>query len=239
MHKGIDVSKYNNPANFDWDVLKTSIEFMYAKASDGVGSPDPKFAMWVASAKAASIPIGAYHYLRVRHGVPQDAIQQADEFCVIHEALKCDLIPMVDVELVGNSNVTDGELAEALLTFLKRCEERLSVKPLIYTYPAFWMSHRALASMTEFATYPLWIAHYTLGKPIVPAPWTDWLIWQNAAGAGVLGHVDGIKGIVDVDVMNADVDVIKYVRPEPVKETTEEPVADHPTGHCHYEPDDI
>jgi len=201
MLEGIDVSRYQNPNSIDWQLAAKTIQFVYAKASEGGSSTpiaDPRFSQHIAKAKEAGLLTGGYHYLRVRHGQPQDARQQADVFCDIIEKQGCELLPMLDCETDNNKAATDDEWLDAIRTFMARCRERLNVVPFLYTYPGFWASRRKLTEATDLAVYPLWIAHYTTAlKPIVPRPWVMWIMWQYAAGAGNIGRVPGVPTVVD------------------------------------------
>lgn len=64
---GIDISDYQSPG-VDWSVLKNTygVTFGWAKISQGQrSSGGANFAGYAASAKAAGVPIGAYHYSEI------------------------------------------------------------------------------------------------------------------------------------------------------------------------------
>ena len=198
MIEGIDVSRYNGISTIDWPVVARHVQFVYVKASDGVGDEDPSFSKHVKGARAVGLVTGAYHYLRVRHGLPEDAVKQANELCDLHLREGCELVPMLDCEEQGNTTVTGEEWLVAIRTFLSVIRTRLGVDAFVYTYPGFWSAHRELREATDLASHPLWIAHYTpKPEPIIPAPWSSWSVWQYAAGAGVIGRLEGVKTVVD------------------------------------------
>ncbi|MET8956915.1 glycoside hydrolase family 25 protein [Streptomyces sp. NPDC004393] len=61
VSRGIDVSAYQ-PAQ-DWTKLKADgIAFAFAKASEGKGTHDPKFATHIRDIKGAGLVPGAYHF---------------------------------------------------------------------------------------------------------------------------------------------------------------------------------
>ncbi|HCR72170.1 MAG TPA: hypothetical protein DIW23_12050 [Anaerolineae bacterium] len=68
--------------------------------------------------------------------------------------------------------------------FIERLKELVSHKQIgIYTGYYYWLENtiaKAIpkASLNYFKQYPLWIAAYNNFEPTVPAPWTDWSIWQ-------------------------------------------------------------
>jgi GH25 family lysozyme M1 (1,4-beta-N-acetylmuramidase) len=51
-------------------------------------------------------------------------------------------------------------------------------QPLVYTYP-YWAA--AVNFSKDIAACDLWIASYE-PQPQIPAPWTDWVLWQNSGG---------------------------------------------------------
>lgn len=86
--------------------------------------------------------------------------------------------------------VTPASIVEWSLRCLDELERLFDRTPIVYTYPHFWQSLGEHGRDPAFASYPLWIANYTHPKdwmppasarPIVPAPWTDWTIWQFSA----------------------------------------------------------
>jgi lysozyme len=89
-------------------------------------------------------------------------------------------------------------LAEWIATWLHRVKNQLGVKAMIYASPHFWES--ALNGTRRFAKrgYKLWIAHWFVRRPDVPANnWAGhgWTFWQWTD----CGEVNGIDGCVDKD----------------------------------------
>ena len=73
---------------------------------------------------------------------------------------------------------------------------------MIYSSPSFWNVH--MGNSTWFASngYRLWIAHWGVDAPRVPAQkWVGqgWTVWQTTSGA----HVSGFNGRVDHDLCSA------------------------------------
>ncbi len=213
MLEGIDISRANG-LSIDWPTVAQHIQFVYVKSSDGVDYEDPLYASDVKSIKARNLDFGAYHYLRVRHGRAQDAEKQAQQFCGLFLREGCTIRPTIDCELSNNEAATGAEWSEAIKVFARCVEMRLGVKPFIYTYPAFWTSHKELCTDEFWKDYPLWIAHYTLSRPWIPEPWQGWSAWQYAAGAGVHGHVPGIKGDVDQDRFDGTIEELRMPPPK-------------------------
>lgn len=87
-------------------------------------------------------------------------------------------------------NTSASQIVAWALECLAEMERLWSRVPMIYTYPDFWHSLGEAGRDPAFAKYPLWIANYTHlaewlppqdARPIVPAPWTDWSVWQFSA----------------------------------------------------------
>ena len=185
--KGIDVSRHNN--DVDWAKVKASGQsFAFARVSDGITHVDGKFPDNWPAMKRVGIVRGAYQFFRPR----RDPIEQADLMLQkIEEAggLQAgDFPPVLDLEVV------DGQSASVVVTkakaWLARVESKVGMKPIVYTG-----NHMASTIGTNFAAYPLWIAHYTTACPRVPAGWDTWQFWQNSDK----GRVPGVSGDVDTN----------------------------------------
>jgi lysozyme len=209
--EGIDVSAMQGLV--DWNKVKAAgVSFAILKATEGVDFVDKMFAQHVAGARAAGMPFGAYHYLHVRKGRPQDADKQAEQFCDIYLKSGCTLLPALDCEETGNKGCTFDEWLIAIRMWVAHVEKRLGIKPVIYTYPGFWSGLGPAAwKADDLAECKLWIAHYTPAPhPSVPKPWTGWFMWQYAADAGVIGRVDGVVGNVDRSKCLGSLEDLKY-----------------------------
>lgn len=204
--EGIDVSAHQGTV--DWQAVGTQVRFAFIKATEGVGYIDPRAYEHASGALAAGMDVGAYHYLRVRHGA-QDAAEQARQFLMVHRKLGCTLLPALDVETQSNEGRTFGEYLDAVRQFVAVVKSELGRAPLLYTYPGFWSGSAQLMCATDLLDCPLWIAHYTHGQPTVPKPWTSALLWQYAAGAGVIGRVNGVHGTVDRNRLFGVIDTIR------------------------------
>ena len=205
--EGIDVSGHQQPV--DWARVKAAgVSFAYVKATEGVGWRDKAAQGHASGALAAGLDVGAYHYLRVRHGA-QDAAEQAFQFLRVHRELGCTLVPALDVETQGNEGRTFAEYLAAIRAFVSVVEAELGRPPILYTYPGFWAGSHALMAADDLARCPLWLASYNRRQPAPPDPWTTLTMWQYAAGAGVIGRVDGVKGDVDRNRLFVPLDKIR------------------------------
>jgi len=75
--------------------------------------------------------------------------------------------------------------------FMERLKQLVGNKQLgVYTGYYYWIENTIQKGITDdelayFAKYPLWIAWYNPEKPKIPAPFTDWYMWQfTDAGDG-------------------------------------------------------
>ncbi len=182
--EGIDISRYQ--AQVDWQaVLAADFDFAYIKASEGEMHLDPMFYENWASAKTAGVVRGAYHFFRAN----LDPTLQADNFTKHAELLPGDLPPVLDVETLDGASRT--ELITRMRTWLYLTEIRTGARPIIYTNLSFYYRHLA----GHFDDYKFWIARYGDRKPSLAAG-TDIQFWQY----GDRGRVDGISGLVDLNV---------------------------------------
>src|SRR3954465_10260015 len=114
--QGIDISA---PLG-DYAAVARECGFVYIKATDGVGSPNRHLLPITNALRAVGMGrvLGAYHFLRVRHGMKQDADEQARQFMDARANAACPLPPWLDIELgeEGNHNnrmATHDEVREA------------------------------------------------------------------------------------------------------------------------------
>lgn len=190
---GIDVSHWQG--RIDWArVADDGIAFAYIKATEGGDYVDPQFvANWDGAARAGVLR-GPYHFYR-----PQtDAAAQAQQFLRTVGARAGDLPPVLDVE------VTDGRSAAAIAagvrTWLETVERATGVRPILYTRAGFWNPVGG-----GFGAYPLWVAHYGVAQPAIPADWDRWAIWQHSDA----GRVAGITGNVDLNWFSGGWDALR------------------------------
>jgi len=207
---GIDVSRFQG--KIKWNrVARAGVDFAFVQASRGSGfdcatapdrcGADEFYLRNYARARHFGIRVGPYH--RAFSGgetiadVTADALAEADLFIFqVGELQSGDLRPALDVETpFGGLNAT--ELQTWIRTWLGRVEDALGHKPIIYTNNSSW---QATGNTTEFAFAgdPLWVAHWGVIAPTVPASFwagNGWSAWQYSSS----GHVRGIKGRVDLD----------------------------------------
>lgn len=196
---GIDVSHYQGTINWT-RVASDGIRFAFAKASEGLNYVDPTYATNRDGAIAAGLVVGAYHFARPDlHSTMAGAIAEADHFVDTALPAAGNVLPVLDLERDGD--LSPAQLTAWELSFLGEVLARTGVHALVYTSPNHW--ENGLGDTTEIAEagYPLWIAHWNVSAPRVPAEdWVgrSWTFWQYSD----CGRVPGIDGCVDVDWFN-------------------------------------
>ncbi len=194
---GIDVSHFQGDVNWE-EVKKAKIIFAYAKATQGETYTDPDFKRNWSDINQAGLHRGAYHF----YMASDDAAKQANLFIKTVEAVdKGDMPPVLDLEQGGMPKPVSSkaEFQKGVLQWLKIVEEKLEIKPIIYTNTPFGNEY---LNSPEFANYYLWLAQYEVKEPQVPQTWEKegWLIWQRTER----GKIEGAMGNVDHDIYNSD-----------------------------------
>jgi GH25 family lysozyme M1 (1,4-beta-N-acetylmuramidase) len=196
--RGIDVSRWKG--TISWSrVAHGGYRFAFAEATNGFAS-DWAFARNRAGAKAAGLAFGAFHFARpagsTRQKVVANAVAQADVFVAVAQPQTGELAPVLDLERTGG--LSRSSLRAWTSAWLNEVELQVGIRPTIYASPLFW--RRALGDASTFAAdgSQLWIAHWRVPSPRVPASnwgaagWTFWQ-WTNCS------RVPGIRGCVDGD----------------------------------------
>ena len=186
----LDLSSNNALVDFEAAAL-SGVQAVLHKATEGVGYVDPLCRIRCVQAKANGLRVGAYHYLRIRAGKPQDAKQQAIEYLSVWGKVDPDLLPCVDVETALNEHSSPAENCAAVTEFVSAIEDATGVSPIIYTSRGEWQS-MGLSSLTSLARCPLWLAAYG-AHATAPGPWLSFVAWQwtgSGSCPGVIGPCD-------------------------------------------------
>ena len=199
--RGLDVSHYRG--NVDWTrVARAGYRFTFAEASKGFDA-DWTYGANRARAKRARLAFGAFHFAdpsgRTRAAIVADAIDEADFFVSVAQPQTGELAPVLDLERSGRLAPPSLRLWTA--TWLDEVWHQVGARPTIYSSPSFW--RRSMADASVFATSGsrLWIAHWHVRAPRVPAAgWaaSGWSFWQWTD----CSHVPGVRGCADGDFFN-------------------------------------
>ncbi|SHG99645.1 lysozyme [Flavobacterium fluvii] len=198
---GIDVSEFQG--KIDWTLVETieedhPLEFVFIRATAGNDRVDGQFEdNWLGVKKRKMIR-GAYHYYRPN----ENSLEQAQLFIKTVRLRKGDLPPVLDIEKLPKGQSLDS-LKIGLRRWLKAVEAHYKVKPIIYTGEKYYDDFLK----EDFSDYLFWIANYNFYREKIEE---DWLFWQFTEKASV----SGIKGNVDVNIYNGDVEQLRFITME-------------------------
>ncbi|WP_291103293.1 MULTISPECIES: glycoside hydrolase family 25 protein [unclassified Flavobacterium] len=198
---GLDVSEFQGTV--DWTLVKTiensyPLEFVFIRATAGNDKVDGQFKNNWLGAQKSKIIRGAYHYYRPN----ENSLEQAELFINTVQLQKGDLPPVLDIEkLPKEQSLKNMKLG--LSRWLKAIEAHYKVKPIIYTSEKYYDDFLK----EEFSDYLFWIANYNFYREKIG---DDWLFWQFTEKASV----PGIKGNVDVNIYNGDVEQLRFIAVE-------------------------
>lgn len=202
---GIDVSRWQGEIGWA-QVAADGVSFAIARATQGRLVQDLEYARNKELAEANGVAFTAYHFASP-DATANDAILEADNFVDTANLGPGNLRPVLDIEQDGGLSVR--KLRRWVRAWLGQVELRLGVKPIIYTSPSFWRDEMGNSRGFADDGYALWIAHWHVETPRVPARnWggQGWTIWQYDN----CGSVDGIIGCVDLDRLNGtDLDALR------------------------------
>lgn len=186
---GLDLSHYNPYVEFD-RILANGYAFVFLKATEAISANDPTFARrWNLLGRLGFIR-GAYHFFHPAY----DPVKQAENFLQTVGPTKASDCLILDWETTDDvPSIRDVANAIQWLTYV---EVKTGTRPIIYSSPYFLAALGALSA--SFTKYPLWIAHYTEGAPLIPDPWKKCDFWQYSESANVLG----VRGPVDANYFN-------------------------------------
>ena len=213
--RGIDVSRWKG--SIAWSrVAHGGYRFAFAEATNGF-TADPSFARNHSGAKAAGLAFGGFHFARPAGSTPRavvaNAVAQADLFVSVAQPQTGELAPVLDLERTGG--LSPASLRAWTAGWLDEVQLQIGIRPTIYSSPTFW--RRAVGDASVFAASGsnLWVAHWRVPTPRVPAAnwgasgWTFWQ-WTNCS------RVPGIRGCVDGDRYRQSRLASALMAPQPV-----------------------
>ncbi|MFV8368145.1 glycoside hydrolase family 25 protein [Flavobacterium sp. LB2R40] len=198
---GIDVSEYQGKINWSYvDTLekKYPLHYVFIRATVGKDRKDREFNRNWRGAKENKMIRGAYHYYRPN----ENSLEQAALFIKTVILQKGDLPPVLDIEkLPKNQSISNLKLG--LKRWLHAVESHYGVKPIIYTGERYYDDFLK----EEFSDYLFWIANYNFYREEIDE---NWLFWQFSEK----GSIPGIKGPVDINIYNGDLQQLRYITQE-------------------------
>ena len=196
--RGIDVSRWKG--SIVWSrVAHGGYRFAFAEATNGF-TADPSYARNHGGAKAAGLAFGAFHFARpagsTSRAVIANATAQANLFVSVAQPQTGELAPVLDLERTGG--LSAASLRAWTAAWLDEVQLQIGIRPTIYSSPTFWRKAVGDASVFASAGSSLWVAHWHVAAPRVPAAnwgasgWSFWQ-WTNCS------QLPGLRGCVDGD----------------------------------------
>ena len=215
--KGLDVSVIQGIVDFT-KVAAEGIQFVICRCGVGNSGKDSTYDKNMADAKAAGLQVMAYHFVYPLPPQAGNPTRAPAEQAKMHAGYANGALAACDLEWPTQPDwakwgCSAAQIGEWALEYLQAYENLTGIKPLVYTYPDF-AHHVNLPP--AIASYPLWIASYA-PTPLIPAPWTDWALWQDTGGGGKLPNgapVDTDKAR-DLSLWNTTVTATPVVQPLP------------------------
>lgn len=176
---GVDTSHHQALGDFARMKASGRCDFLFAKATEGVGWADPQYAASRAGAKAAGMLFGSYHFAR-----PGDPRAQADYYLKV-AAPAAGEVPVLDVEDTAIPDAGNWSAA-----WCARVKQVTGAAPMLYTYPNYLATHdfRPVVALG----CPLWFADYSDPLNSI-APWSSYAVRQFTDK----GSVPGQPGTLD------------------------------------------
>lgn len=156
MIKGIDVASYQ-PETYP----TTGLDFVFVKATEGTSYVNPKMVRQAATARAAGLALGFYHFLHAG-----DIKAQAAYFVAKAPLLAGDML-VCDWERPPAGSAASCAEKDAFLKEVARLRPGYRVG--LYCNTDFWLNR----DTTSYAEDFLWIAdpNHPVGKPGIKAHW--------------------------------------------------------------------
>ncbi len=193
---GIDVS--SNQGAIDWASAAPSLDFVYAKATEGTYYRNPDFYAQYDGPYQHGVTRGAYHF-----AIPDNSggAAQADYFIAHGGGWTGDgatLPGALDIEYNPYGSACYGLTPTAMTgwiwNFVNEYAAREHVYPVIYSTTEWWRACTGNAG--GFGQYdPFWVANYSAtGGGTLPAGWSFYTFWQYSDHGRLPGDQDVFDG---------------------------------------------
>ena len=186
---GIDASRYQGAIDFA-TARRAGVGFAWLKGTEGGDRVDPGYALNAAAARAAGVPVGAYHF----YYFCRPASEQADWFIRNIPKQKGDLPPVLDIEWNSTSPSCQlrppAETVRAeMAVFLNALARHYGTRPVVYTTPDFYAEN----DLGQMSGVEFWLRSVA-GHPTDRYPGERWSFWQYS-GTGVVPGVGGTSDL--------------------------------------------
>jgi GH25 family lysozyme M1 (1,4-beta-N-acetylmuramidase) len=181
----------------DFNQMKSNgAEFIIIRAGQNTW-PDQDFPYNWVKARESGLPRGSYWFYDSR----ADPIEQAQLWI---EGMLGDL---GELPLWADFEESYGGAWAGYTNWIKFLDTVRSLAPNheigIYTGYYYWKEHVPADKRAQFSAYPLWIANYNPGAPLIPEPWASWTLHQYTdAGPGLAFGAE--SNHIDLNYFNGD-----------------------------------
>ncbi len=187
---GIDASRYQGEIDF-FAARQSGIRFAWLKATEGGDHLDPGYAINAPRARAAGVPVGAYHFYYFCR-TPEE---QAAWFIQNVGRVAGDLPPVLDMEWNHQSRTCSArpggaDVRDQIERFTAIVGRHYGTRPVIYTTPDFYKDN----DLGQMRGQEFWLRAVTK-HPSEGYPDERWSFWQYS-GTGI---VPGVAGKVDLN----------------------------------------
>jgi lysozyme len=183
---GIDVSHHQG--GIDWKkVAGAGKQFAVIRCSFGT-IDDEMFDGYLKGAQRNGLAVAAYCFGRSDEE-PEDQADAALEICGDRLGIFLDIEPWTD----RSGRVVPKMSVSAAEAFARRVDKK---GRFLGTYTSSGVFGAAASDL--LGGFPLWVAHYEVQKPALPANWKRWAIWQHSSkGSGK--QIGADSTFVDLD----------------------------------------
>lgn len=198
---GPDISFYQDDdetvKRVDFNKMKSNgAEFVIIRAGQNTW-PDPDFPYNWAKARESGLPRGSYWFYDSR----SDPVGQAQLW------ISGMLGDLGELPLWADFEESYGGSFGGVGNWIKFLDTVRSLAPNhelgIYTNFYYWREHVPADKRAQFSAYPLWIANYNPGAPLIPEPWASWTFHQYTdAGPGLAFGAESNR--IDLNYFNGD-----------------------------------
>jgi GH25 family lysozyme M1 (1,4-beta-N-acetylmuramidase) len=220
VRPGPDVSEHNG--DVDWTKVATAADVAFTRVSDGDYNDKLYTAGRVTAIRAAGLPFVPYHYCRIAADSNGQRTARAEAGMAYYFASRAgwgrtgDMPLALDVEQdAGETATFQGQTpaaAAAHVSLWIAAYVGLSGhRPIVYTNPAtarLLVAQMTAAQQAQLAACPLWVAHWGVAAPTVPAPWQGWTFWQHTS----TGTCPGVTGSADLNRFSGSKDDLAALR---------------------------
>ncbi len=200
----VDVSHHQG--RIDWSVLGRKADAVIIRLGHGV-TEDREARRNVAEAIRTGTPFATYHYF-----MPTiDPVRQGEFYGRMAREIAPGYLCAVDLEEAEGAPV---DLPARAKRYIDAVAAEVRHKPMIYTSAGYWRGW--LKSPAWGAEHVLWLAAWTkAAKPLVPAPWTEWALWQYEV-RDIRPSEWGVQsGRLDMNRFNGSLDELRDLIPPP------------------------